>query len=687
MIFRLLRPCESLMDDSIFKNPQFPTPSFPITPGSIFTPFKDILSPRSDQEVVYGAVNRPTDYSSSSSYYKPDESDGIDKQIQASIQSARTNSGDENEDHSKTENITQNTLNTSSSSSSSSDSDSDTDSDSSSSSDSDASRASNKSSHKSPDKSPLKPSKPEPIDEDSTQIIKSHLVSTNEMNIAKNILLSEPEEPMKSEEAMRLSVLEEKRRRMQESLREIEMKNKPKQTKKLNENKRKNLMPEREHIRGPSAVVSQSRRKSTPPKKFVSVHNRQIYSQINVVPAEKRIEIEVKSKTVTTERLITEAAGDNAIVDASDVSTTQILAAPEEESVEAIKSHMNKSTESDDVQPIAKGAVANLSPEGLIDMLSEKQRRFDANKPKTKTEVIDALPMPRTTRSRAKNAKIAAAQHIIGKSTATTSNLRSSASSNTRSAKTTNKADSSKGKRKLNSSAERMEKVAKQTNIETAKTAPAKSVATVSSKSNDEFITPAKEKQARQIRDIFGDCTDIETPIKSPSKVVTKPNSTESKPQATENKCNKFEADSSNVQDSDEGDDSSSEDEYEYEMIFSIDETDKRRFVTLRENGLSKSKETFEPVIIGRKNVVMECGTVVLEPTDEIELFTQDIHSVAKMKKDRRRTTKETKTEASNEPTSSSEEIYDKPLHTSTPSPNKKFLPKFNIKHKLSDNV
>lgn len=698
LIYRLLRPCESLMDDSIFKNPQFPTPNFPITPGSIFTPFKDMLSPRSDQELVYGAPNRPTDYSSSSSYYKPDESDGIDKQIQASVQSVRTNSGvysaDEIEDHSKTEDTTQNTLNSSTSSSSSSDSDSDTDSDSSSSSDSDASRASNKSPNKSPEKSPDKspdkssiksspePLQPEPIDEDSTQIIKSHLVSTSEMNIAKNILLSVPEEPILSEEAIRQSLLDEKRRRMQESLREVEMKNhekpKSKQTKKTR------ATAERERIRGPPVVASPSKRKSTQPKKIVSINSRQIYSHCNVVSAEKDTDIEVKSQTLTTEHLITEAAGDNAIVDASDVSTAQNLAVAEEESVEAIKSHINRNSEViDDVQPPAKGTVVNLSPEGLIDMLSEKQRKLNANKPKTKTEVIDALPMPRTTRSRTKSAKIAPAQNIIAKSTRATSSFKNRAqASASSSAKTTSTTDSSKETRKSNSSVERSIKPTKPAKIESVKSAPAKSVVTANrtNKSNDKFITPAKEKQARQIHDIFGDCADIETPIKSPLRVAAKPNT-------TENKCNKFEADSSNVQDSDDGNESSSEDEYEYEMIFSIDETDKKRFISLRENSSIKAKQFIEPVIIGRKNVVMECGAIVLEPSDEMELFTQDIMSVAKMKKDRRRTTKETKTEASNEPTSSSEYIYGKPLHTSTPSPNKKLMPKFNIKHKSSDTV
>lgn len=79
-------------------------------------------------------------------------------------------------------------------------------------------------------------------------------------------------------------------------------------------------------------------------------------------------------------------------------------------------------------------------------------------------------------------------------------------------------------------------------------------------------------------------------------------------------------------------------DNTEYEMILSIDEADKKRFISMRENGLVEAKESIESVIIGKKNVVMERETIVLEPSEEIELFTQDVHSVAKMIRDRRHT-------------------------------------------------
>lgn len=69
------------MVDLNSKTPPFSTPSFDLTNISndfalSLTPFKHLISPHSDD-------------ASNISYYKPDESDGIEKQIQASIQLAR----------------------------------------------------------------------------------------------------------------------------------------------------------------------------------------------------------------------------------------------------------------------------------------------------------------------------------------------------------------------------------------------------------------------------------------------------------------------------------------------------------------------------------------------------------------------------------------------------------------------
>lgn len=69
---------------STIKCSQFPTPSFPITPGFGLTPLSKECSPRSG-----GYSTRQTDYSSSSSYYRPDESDDVDKNLELLIRTGR----------------------------------------------------------------------------------------------------------------------------------------------------------------------------------------------------------------------------------------------------------------------------------------------------------------------------------------------------------------------------------------------------------------------------------------------------------------------------------------------------------------------------------------------------------------------------------------------------------------------
>lgn len=70
---------------SLVKNCDIQTPNFPITPGFKLTPLKDLLevSPAS------GYMSRRTDYSSSSSYYKPDESEDINQKINEIISQRR----------------------------------------------------------------------------------------------------------------------------------------------------------------------------------------------------------------------------------------------------------------------------------------------------------------------------------------------------------------------------------------------------------------------------------------------------------------------------------------------------------------------------------------------------------------------------------------------------------------------
>lgn len=703
-------PCELLLNDSIFKNPQWPTPNFPITPGAMFsslTPLKDVLSPRSD-DVVYGAPNRPTDYSSSSSYYKPDESDGVDRQIQASIQSTLKNSdvcsADDLDESSKIDDTTQNTSrSSSSSSSSSSDSSSDSDSDSDSSSSSDSETEEKAEENFTPDQNEQdhqlqqqqQPQQPvdDLIDDGNTQEIKSHLGTTN--HIAQNILLAEPNDPILNEEEERMKLLNEKRRRMQESLRKVEMQNleksKPKQTKKYH---RAINDAKRDRLRGVQAVSSPSKRKSTQPKKVISIHSQQIYSEVvNIqsdIQSKQVIQTKVQS-TIKTERLKTEAAGGNLITDASTkTQTAQKSTAEVVESLEAIQKHIDNVDVNE--EPVSKknltNSVQRCSKE-LVEILSEKQKRFDANKPKTKTEVIEALPLTRATRSRARNQKslIAPAKNIITQPAVT------------KPTETKVQRRSKENKSNVNSSANPSQKdksVSKQ--IE-----PPKAEAIIN-KSDGNFETPAKQRESRQkIRDLFGDCTDIETPIKSPpktirqsgdgsatSKVVEKSSLATKNNKLQEpsnvNRCTKFEADSSNLNaaNSDETDESDSDDE-SFEMVLSIDESDKKRFFCYRENASAISKTVAKPVVVGKKKVFLPGNKqITLEPSEVMELYTQDVNSVAEMKKERTRSTKETKTENNAEAAiqTESDSKYGKPLHTSTPSPTKSITPKFNIKHK-----
>ncbi|KAJ6637164.1 hypothetical protein Bhyg_09892 [Pseudolycoriella hygida] len=70
--------------DSLIKYSEYPTPSFAITPGRTKTPLSQSSSQKDGS-----SYNRATDYSSSSSYYKPDESDDVDKNIEVLIKENR----------------------------------------------------------------------------------------------------------------------------------------------------------------------------------------------------------------------------------------------------------------------------------------------------------------------------------------------------------------------------------------------------------------------------------------------------------------------------------------------------------------------------------------------------------------------------------------------------------------------
>lgn len=105
--------------------------------------------------------------------------------------------------------------------------------------------------------------------------------------------------------------------------------------------------------------------------------------------------------------------------------------------------------------------------------------------------------------------------------------------------------------------------------------------------------------------------------------------------------------------DNDASNDEEDEEDESYEMVLSIDESDKKRFFCLRENALALSKTAAkpkaEPVMVGKKEwmVLPDNIRVTLEPSDVMELYTQNLNSVVEMKKniERTRSSKETKSE------------------------------------------
>lgn len=83
---------------SIVKHCDILTPSFPLTPG-----FKDITPLKSDQSPTSlsasGYSSRRTDYSSCSSYYKPDESEEVTRNIDSIIKKARNRNSQSESDN------------------------------------------------------------------------------------------------------------------------------------------------------------------------------------------------------------------------------------------------------------------------------------------------------------------------------------------------------------------------------------------------------------------------------------------------------------------------------------------------------------------------------------------------------------------------------------------------------------
>lgn len=134
----------------------------------------------------------------------------------------------------------------------------------------------------------------------------------------------------------------------------------------------------------------------------------------------------------------------------------------------------------------------------------------------------------------------------------------------------------------------------------------------------------------------------------------------------------------SNIMNDNSHDDSDNTGEFDseeepYEMT-SIDEKDTKRFIFIRENASAKSKTATESMAIGNKKVYLpDNSQITLMLSDVIELYDQDINSVATEMKERK--------SIENGEDWLTQSDYGKSLYTSTWSTSTKALtPKSNTK-------
>lgn len=141
--------------------------------------------------------------------------------------------------------------------------------------------------------------------------------------------------------------------------------------------------------------------------------------------------------------------------------------------------------------------------------------------------------------------------------------------------------------------------------------------------------------------------------------------------------------------------------EITYEMVLSIDEEDKKRFISLQENASEKSisnrsltskrASKYVCITIEKFFVVRQGKIINLEASDELELYTQDMNSVVKMNREQfsTRNSRDVKKEPNNIAPSSSKKANEKFLHALTPrltpSKNKTIHSKSKLKHISTD--
>lgn len=636
----------------------------------------------------------------------------MDKQIQESVRSSRGNSGvyssdeldsgqkqnsmHEEDDLDTTSYRNDSQLESSSSSSSSSSDDSDSDS-------SDSSSSSNSSTN-SPVKEPISQNEMKSAEDYDTEI-KSHIVSTAQAGIAQNILLERPESPIKDREAENAKAqadLIEKRLRVQERLRVNQQKNpekfaKPKPTQKI-----RNLAQHRhERLRTAPIIRSPSKRKLAQPKKVISLSSQQVYS----------------TEVSTTKTLpIPEASSDNAVIDASDVSLNQgatenkvdAKTNVDEESVDAIECHLKTQLKGSAEPPVGNESstkdAEKLTTDRLIEMLEDKREQIAAKRSPVKTKSIkeiQALPMKKITRARPKN--------IIDEPS--TSKVQ--------------KASKSKTVRVENTKEEAKPKiVANQRLVSTSiqEKVSIKPDSNISSSGTNVIQTLTTPAKAQRIRDIFGDLTDLETPVKSapteskpidsgtfvkPAEAKQTPisSTTEQKevreaqpsPKKSKTPVKQCIAKEDEISSNTNFDGELSYDEYTDSEGEEDDDNYEDDFETKLFEGYHKEYCEPEKFIKSTQNILLKYNKVYKLIANGIErricihneelLFTQEPKSTVTTKgaSHSKKQQSSTKNKCIEEASSSSntELAFGKPLQTSTPSPtNKPIIPKINIKHK-----
>lgn len=675
------------MNLSLMKHHEFPTPEFPITPGCIFTPFKDINSPRSDQEMGFSSSNRPTDYSSGSSYYKPDESDGVDKQLRSLMKAGQRSRSHSQQSCDEVDNVmnpynlartseTQTTdyqatvtitttrpttttapitapitatttlikeggadtevsgkccdddskLDSSSSSSSSS-----TSSDSSVSSEASVVPGTIQTEHTDALTESVNPSQCTlPLQTQANDIestIKDHLHSAP---TGKSTLMLEKEIIDKQAElAEKQAKLEEKRLRVKNSLRETEMRKVDKPLKGRNMSRRARIAAEAriEPLRGPPIIHSPSKRKHNQQRKIPTTkRNIQPSSSgrpIIVTEAKPLNKFSNKKRNIETEKLIRESTSDNATGDTFH-STTGTLQS---------KGPPNLATVEESVEVIQTHLnKSKISP--VVTPLKSKQ--LENSPTKEKLNLIEILED-----SDNDNKKKDEEPNLVSTTKSNDDLNPPTKKTKQKSIKKISENNSSKSKivttetsSKEKETKKKDDKAVSKTNAPKHPSAPG---SPTSSTVDDFTHTPYKHNQSDYMRDLFGNISDnFETPIKSPTAKSLPESSTPidlntadvMKP--ADNSTPKVktiaECVKAALDDADtSSDDDDDDDESEMELVICTeDESNKNLFQNVVSTTTAAVKQLERKPYLKPHTIILDNRKIVLSISEQMELYSME---------------------------------------------------------------